>query len=107
MKSAPCRVVNSVELSLLPSQAGEIDFVAELAAEQLVRQHVRIIEHRMNDRNLLLVIELGKAVIIDRADIEIAAFARPAEIKLRHSFRGKAGLKWVECTGKLPQLVIV
>src|SRR5262249_43852472 len=96
-----------VEFSLLPGQTGEVDLVAELAAEQLLRQHVGIIQHRMNDRDLLLVIELGKAVVVDRPDVEIATFARPVEIKLRNSLRGKAGLERVECTVKLPQLIII
>ena len=61
----------------------------------------------MNDRDLRLVVELREAVIIDRTDIEVAAVARTAEIKLRHSLRGKAGLERIEGAGKLPQLVIV
>ena len=96
-----------VEFSLLAGQAGEVDFVAELAAKQLLGQNVGVIEHRMNDRDLRLVIELREAVIVNRADIKIAAFARSTEIELRHALGGKAGLEWIERTGKLPQLVIV
>src|SRR5689334_8444808 len=61
----------------------------------------------MNDRDLCLMIELGEAVIIDRTDIEVAAFARPAEIKLRDSLGCKTGLQRVEGAGELSQLIVV
>ena len=44
--------VIGVEFGLLPAQARQVEFVAEFAAEHRLRQHVRIIEHRMDDRNL-------------------------------------------------------
>src|ERR1700730_5268799 len=40
-------------------------------------------------------------------DIEIAALAGTAEIKLRDSLRRKAGLERIKGAGKLPKLIVV
>ena len=92
-------LADGVELGLLPGQAGQIELVAELAAQHLLRQHVGIVENRMDDRNLALIVRFGEAVIVDRADVEIAAVAGAGEVKLRDAFGGNAGLKRIERAG--------
>ena len=87
---------DGVEFGLLPRQAGQIEFVAELAAQHRLRQHVGIVEHRMDDRDLRLHVRVRKAVVVDRADVEIAAVAGAGEIELRDALGGDAGVERIE-----------
>ncbi len=61
----------------------------------------------MDDWQLRLIVDLGKPVIIHRADIEIAALAGAAQIELRNGLGRDAGLKRIEFRGDLLELVVV
>ena len=52
---------DGVEFGLLPGQAGQVELVAEFAAQNRLRQHVRIVEHGMDDRNLRLIVRLARS----------------------------------------------
>ncbi len=69
-------------------QAGEVGLVADLAAEDRAVDHVGIVDHRMDDRNLLLA--AGEAEVIDRARVEEAAIADAGQIELRDRFGRQA-----------------
>ncbi len=70
-----------VERRGVARQAGEVALVAELAAEDVVIDHVGIIDHGRDHRHLALVTR--EAQIIDRARVEIAAIADAGEVELR------------------------
>ena len=61
----------------------------------------------MNDRDLALIIELGKAQIIHRANVEIAAVTGAGQVKLRHACRCEAGLEWIVRAGDLTGLIVL
>jgi hypothetical protein len=44
--------VMASKFGLLARQAGQVELVAEFAAQHLLLEHVRIVENRMDDRNL-------------------------------------------------------
>src|SRR6185437_9654471 len=48
-----CRI-DAVEISLVARQAGEIDLVAELAANDRMIEHIVVIDHRMDGRDMRL-----------------------------------------------------
>ena len=54
------RLGDGLEFSLLPAEAGQIEFVAEFAAQHLLAQHIRIVEDRQNDGNLRLIVHSEK-----------------------------------------------
>ena len=74
------------KLGVWRGQAGEVDLVAELAAEHRLVEHVVVVDHRMDDRNLALHVGFREAVVVDRAHVEIAAVAAAGQIELRDAF---------------------
>ena len=83
---------------LLTAQARDIDLIAQFAAHHLFGQRLRIIQNGRHDRQLILLIELRIAGVVDRAQIEIAAVAASRQVKLRHAL---PGFRWCWCgTGR-------
>ena len=60
----------------------------------------------MDDRNLLLDVELREAVIVDRAHVEVAAVAGAGQVELRHAFGGDAGVERIERADELAELIV-
>ena len=52
-------------------------------------EDVFVVQHRMDDRNLLLIVDAGEAVEIDRAQVEEAALAAALQIGLRRDVVGR------------------
>ena len=86
--SAGRGLVDGVELGLLARQAGEVEFVTELAAQHRMVDGVVVVDDRMDDRNLFLHVRGREAVIVNRADVEITALAFAGEIDLRDARAG-------------------
>ncbi|MFK4683386.1 hypothetical protein ABIF39_005143 [Bradyrhizobium diazoefficiens] len=63
-------------------QVHEVGLVAELAAEHRIVEHVRVVDHGVDDRHLVLVAR--EAQPVHRARIEEAAIADAGQIKLRN-----------------------
>src|SRR5262249_14710493 len=72
-----------IELGAIAAQAGEIGPQAELAAEDRAIEDVIVIDHRMDDRNLLLTVRAREPIEIHRACVEEAALAASLEVDLR------------------------
>ena len=61
----------------------------------------------MDDRNLRLHVLTRKAVVINRADIEIAAVAGAGQINLRNALGGNAGMERIKRAEELGELIVV
>ena len=83
-------LVDGIEIGLVARQAGEVEVVAKLATHDRMIEGVVVVEHRMDNRNLFLYVRRREAVIIHRADVEIAAVALAGEIDLREARIGGA-----------------
>ena len=69
-----------------PRQARQVGPIAQLAAEHRLAEHVAVVEHRMDDRDVVLHVGFREAVIVDAADVEIAAIAAAGQVQLRDAF---------------------
>ena len=111
------QLTDRVETRVLSGQAGEIDFVAQFAAHHRLTKHAVIIQHRQDNRNLALLIDQRKAVVINRAQIEITAIAAPDQVKLRNAFGARqvgadqridgAGSERIEIVAVKPAQIVV
>ena len=61
----------------------------------------------MDDRQLALHVQLRKAVVVDRTDVEIAAVAGAGQVELGNAFGGDAGEERVERLRELAAPVVV
>ena len=77
-----------IERRVVTRQIDEVRLVGDLAAEDRIVEHVRVVDHRIDDRDLLLVAR--EAQEVHRARIEEAAIADAGQIELRKGFRRQA-----------------
>src|SRR5213076_3369363 len=80
---------NRLEVGKIPAEAGQVAVQAQFASEDRIGEGVLVVYHRVNHRQLVLVVCRREAIEIKRSRIEVTSVSTTLEIGLGYDVIGR------------------